>query len=120
MRTMLAGMKQATDLVDWARISELRSEIGAEDFSDVVDLFLEEVETEIAALESNLATDTLEARLHFLKGSALNLGFEAFSALCQSGESAAARGLGNEVDVPAILDSYHRSKSVFLKGLTSE
>ena len=45
MRTMLAGMKQATDLVDWARIYELRSEIGAEDFSDVVDLFLEEVET---------------------------------------------------------------------------
>ena len=31
-------------MIDWKRVRELRDEIGEEDFSEVVDLFLEEVE----------------------------------------------------------------------------
>ena len=37
-------------MIDWARVSELRDEVGAEDFDEVVELFLEEVEEAIAAL----------------------------------------------------------------------
>ena len=37
-------------MIDWARVSELRDEVGAEDFDEVVELFLEEVDEAIAAL----------------------------------------------------------------------
>ena len=36
-------------MIDWTRVSELRDEIGAEDFGDVVEIFLEEVEAEVEA-----------------------------------------------------------------------
>jgi len=104
-------------MIDWARVSELRDEIGAEDFGEVVDLFLEEVESEIAALRLGYEPATLESRLHFLKGSALNLGFEAFSQLCQHGETAASKGHHNDIDVPATLVCFDQSKTTFLNGL---
>ena len=31
-------------MIDWSRVNELRDEVGAEDFEEVVELFLEEVE----------------------------------------------------------------------------
>ena len=104
-------------MIDWKRIAELRDEIGGEDFGEVVDLFLDEVEGEIALLRGGCAEDALESRLHFLKGSALNLGFRAFSILCQSGESAAAKGRPEDVDLHATLASFDASKVVFLAGL---
>ena len=104
-------------MIDWKRILELRDEIGVDDFGEVVELFLDEVEGEIALLRSGCAKDALESRLHFLKGSALNLGFRAFSVLCQNGESAAAAGRPQDVDLPATLVSFDASKAEFLTGL---
>ncbi|MFX0545485.1 Hpt domain-containing protein [Roseovarius sp. S1116L3] len=104
-------------MIDWARIAELRSEIGADDFAEVVELFLEEVEGEITQLLPGADAQTLESRLHFLKGSALNLGFTTFSSLCQHGESAAADGRTDAVDLPATIASYHAAKAEFLSGL---
>jgi len=104
-------------MIDWARVTVLREEVGAEDFDEVVELFLEEVESVTARLGANVDVATLEADLHFLKGSALSLGFSAFSALCQTGESMSARGQGAEVDVPAILDCYDASRRLFLEEL---
>lgn len=104
-------------MIDWNRVTELRDEIGAEDFADVVELFLEEVESEIATLKTCCGQDQLESKLHFLKGSALNLGFSTFSQLCQSGETAAASGAFDRIDLPATLDSYAASKTIFINGL---
>jgi HPt (histidine-containing phosphotransfer) domain-containing protein len=104
-------------MIDWTRIEELRTEIGAEDFGEVVKLFLEEVEGEIALLRGGCPNDELESRLHFLKGSALNLGFRQFSAMCQAGESAAATGYPERVDLPATVASYDASKADFIAGL---
>ena len=39
-------------MIDWGRVKDLRSEIGAEDFSDVVALFLEEADEVIARTAS--------------------------------------------------------------------
>ncbi len=104
-------------MIDWERVSELRDEVGADDFAEVVDLFLEEVGGTIGTLRDAPDMSTLEADLHFLKGAALNLGFEAFSSLCQKGEHLAGAGRAEEVDLPAILDCFETSRGTFTEEL---
>jgi len=100
-------------MIDWERVSELREEVGAEDFGEVVDLFLDEVEEVLRRLRDAPRVETFEEDFHFLKGSALNLGFADFGALCFAAEKAAAAGRGADVDVEAALESYDASKKVF-------
>lgn len=100
-------------MIDWKRVNELRDEIGVEDFAEVVDLFLEEVEQITEKLRKAPDFDTLGEDLHFLKGSALNLGFRNFSILCQAGETASGEGAAKTVDVGEILTSYDLSKIEF-------
>lgn len=106
-------------MIDWARVKVLREEVGAEDFDEVVELFLEEVDEVTTRLKSNKDTSELEADLHFLKGSAMSLGFSAFSELCQTGETQSAQGLADTVDLQTILTSYDISKEAFLIKLPS-
>lgn len=103
-------------MIDWNRISELQSDIGADEFDEIVGLFLEEVETEIASLRNGSDRSKLEAQLHFLKGSALNLGFSGFARLCQSGETAAAQGRSDHVDLHEIITIYEQSRAAFVAG----
>ena len=107
-------------MIDWDHVRKLRDEIGAEAFGEVVDLFLEEVETEIAKLRAPPPTLDLEAQLHFIKGSALNLGFAEFADLCQQGEAAAAGGEPDSVDLTGVLDCFDRSRAAFMASLKSE
>ena len=100
-------------MIDWSRVEELQSEIGAEDFAEVVELFLDEVEEVIERLRASPDTSRLEEDLHFLKGSALNLGFRAFSVLCQNGETASAAGDASAVELGPILDCFDDSKVEF-------
>ena len=106
------------DMIDWNRVTELREEIGAEDFGEVVEIFLEEVEDEITNLHGQADKNNLESTLHFLKGSALNLGFSQFSALCQKGETSAGAGAGDDIDLAEIISCYDASKSEFLSALS--
>lgn len=106
-------------MINWERVEELRDEIGVEDFDEVVDLFLDEVEEVIERLNTTPELSQLEADLHFLKGSALNLGFETFSQLCQAGEAASAAGQAATVDVPAILAAFANSKVAFQTKLAA-
>ncbi len=104
-------------MINWTRVSELRDEIGAEDFGEIVDLFLEEMDEETCALTAGVAVECLESKLHSLKGSALNLGFEAFADLCQAGEKAAAQASHDQIDLTGILRTYEASKAEFLNTL---
>ncbi|WP_164661474.1 Hpt domain-containing protein [Tropicibacter sp. Alg240-R139] len=104
-------------MIHWSRVNELRNEVGTDDFHEVVDLFLEEVEEVIDRLRADGSRDALEQDLHFLKGSALSLGFESFSTLCQDGERQSASGDAETVDVNAIINNYEQSKTVFLYEL---
>ncbi len=106
-------------MIEWSRIEELREEIGEEDFEEVVEIFLEEVEDVIALLREGVPDDQLESHLHFLKGSALNLGFKSFSGLCQTGETAAAQGYYGEIDLSDVVSSYELSKTEFLSTLAN-
>jgi HPt (histidine-containing phosphotransfer) domain-containing protein len=104
-------------MIDWTRIKLLRDEVGEEDFADVVDIFIEEVSEMIERLHRNPQLETLGDDLHALKGSALNLGFTTFAALCQTGETSAAKGNPEEIVLGPILTSYDASKTAFLNGL---
>jgi len=104
-------------MILWSRVTELRDEVGADDFQEVIDLFLDEVEEVIDRLRADADRSQLEQDLHFLKGSALNLGFATFSDLCQDGERLAAGGKAGDVDLAAIVDGYDRSKVAFFDGL---
>lgn len=105
-------------MIDWPRVKELKEEVGADGFDEVIELFLEEVEEVITKLQQNDRSQ-LEQDLHFLKGSALNLGFADFSSLCQEGERLSSNGQANEVDLGAILNSYTVSKAEFLSGVAT-
>lgn len=105
-------------LIDWHRVAELRHEIGAEDFDEVVALFLVEVQATLDGLLAQPADlDTLSEQLHFLKGSTLNLGFARLSALCEAGELAITAGLGATLDPDLLRRSYARSREEFLAQL---
>ena len=105
-------------MIDWARVAELRDEIGAEDFAEVVTLFLEEADEVVARLGTCDGPGPLESALHFLKGSALNLGFRELAQLCQEGERQAAHG-GIDIDTAAIARTYEASKTSFEADLGS-
>ncbi|MEM9638138.1 MAG: Hpt domain-containing protein [Pseudomonadota bacterium] len=107
-------------MIDWDRVATLKEEVGAEDFEEVVELFLEEVDSAIDALAAQKQHEDLEEKLHFLKGSALSLGFRSFSDLCQAGESAAAQSASSTIDLNEILQCYAQSRQSFLTELPAK
>ena len=101
-------------MISWDRVRELKDEVGEEDFSEVVALFLEEVDGVMSRLRTSPDPATYEEDLHFLKGSALNLGFRALSALCRDKEISIAAAPQNEMDLEDIFTTYEMSKAEFL------
>ncbi|NHX27648.1 Hpt domain-containing protein, partial [Escherichia coli] len=99
-------------MIDWDRVTELKTEVGEEAFDEVVDLFLEETDEEIAKLGTAVHSGDLPEILHFIKGSALNLGFADLAALSARCEKTLASG--GAVDTAPVIDCYHRSKECFL------
>ena len=102
-------------MISWRRVDELKREIGEEDFNEVVEMFIVEVEEVVERLRTHPDPSRYQEDLHFLKGSALNLGFEEFGSRCREGERAAASAAA-ELDLQPILSSYEASKSEFLRG----
>ncbi|MCB1347336.1 MAG: Hpt domain-containing protein [Maritimibacter sp.] len=103
-------------MINWNRVSELKDEIGEEDFAEVAEMFIAEVEEVIDRLRTAPDPAAYEADLHFIKSSALNLGFAELSGLCQHGERQAAAGDANGVDLAPVFASYAASKAAFLAG----
>ncbi|KMK65429.1 Hpt domain-containing protein [Puniceibacterium sp. IMCC21224] len=105
-------------MIDWSRVRELCDEIGADDFGEVVELFLAEVEETLDSLPTRMSdANALENALHFLKGSALNLGFSALAQHCQAAERAAAGGDVVGIDPGHVLSIYNMSRKLFLTEL---
>lgn len=104
-------------MIDWTRVNALRDDIGADEFAEVVEIFLEEVEDVTGKLRTAPNTAELEYDLHALKNGALNLGFTQLSALCQVGETQAAIGKAVDVDVAAIITVFDASRAEFLSEL---
>lgn len=79
-------------MIDWTRAADLYEDFGEEGFAEVVDVFLEESDDGVQRLARSRTPEQDRAAFHFLKGAALNLGFEELSRLCAQGEAAAASG----------------------------
>ena len=107
-------------MIDWKRVAELREEIGADGFVEVADMFLDEAEGAVCALMAGLAPDEVEGQLHFLKGSALNLGLSDLAAICQEGERRAAAGQGATVDTAQVAAIWRASRASLLGGLSAD
>ncbi len=103
-------------MIDWARVQELKDEIGEDDFAEVAEMFMAEVEEVIERLKATPDPATYEQDLHFLKSSALNLGFSDLSALCQDGERRSAAGAAESVELAPVFAAYDASKTAFLTG----
>lgn len=104
--------REGEDMIDWARVRELKSEIGEDSFDEVVELFLEEADEVVARMDVSCGAKALEADLHSLKGSALNLGFRDLATICQVGEFKAASG-SVDIDLSRVRSVYATSKISF-------
>ncbi|MDO8881436.1 MAG: Hpt domain-containing protein [Pseudotabrizicola sp.] len=103
-------------MIDWGRVQELQTEIGPDCFGEIVALFLEEADDVISRLRALADARSLENDLHFLKGSALNLGFSDLARICQNGEREAASG-SVDVAIETVIEIYQKSRSAFLGGI---
>ena len=97
-------------MLNQTRLSELRSEVGDDDFHEVVEIFFEEVEEVLAALEADPTADVV-GRLHFLKGSVLNLGLDGVGRLCVDEEQRLKADAGHTPDIAGIRGCYEASKA---------
>lgn len=110
---MMGAGKRGKDMIDWARVENLREEIGADDFEQVVAMFLEEADDAIIRLRGAHDAKALESDLHFLKGSALNLGFSELAQICQLGERMASAG-ETGLRIEDVAQVYQTSRQAFL------
>lgn len=99
-------------IIDWAKVRELRDEVGETGLAEVIELFLEEVELVLPVLGKpgrQLGDD-----MHFLKGCAANLGFAQLSELCAQGEHHRDPGVDSSDLINAVRHSYRDSRMTFL------
>lgn len=99
-------------LVDWTHVADLKSAVGEEDFADIADVFLDEAAEALGRLDPSDPAALAEG-LHFLKGSALNLGFAAFARLCAEGEVAARAG--QPVDPGNLVSAFETARALLLQ-----
>ena len=103
-------------MIDWNRVIELYHEVGPSEFEPVLELFLDEVEGIVMRLLSD-DRDELARDLHFLKGSASNLGFDAFAKLCDGCEAQVNRGETDGICLDEIVSCYATTKQMFMRDL---
>jgi len=90
-------------MLDLDQLETLRAEIGADGFAEVADLLVCKIADAITALGTQPTGADLSAQFHYLKGSALNLGFRDFAGLCAQGEQ------GLPVDTAALQQVFDAS-----------
>ena len=103
-------------MIDWKRLCEMHRELGDPDFRTILGLFLDEIEDAVARLDA-VPPEGLETRLHFIKGSAWNIGLAEFGRLCQSCEGQVVRGRADQVHAAALADSYAMSRQILMRDL---
>ncbi|MDP3261610.1 MAG: Hpt domain-containing protein [Tabrizicola sp.] len=107
-------------MIDWNRVEQLREEIGVDDFLEVAGMFLEEADQTIDLLSARPAPGQIGSLLHFLKGSALNLGLADLARLCQDGERLVTTGDPARIDIVHLSAVYAASRAAFIDRFPRE
>ncbi len=105
-------------MINTARIQELKDEVGEDDLFEVIELFCEEVEEVLDILDASSQNEFL-AQLHFLKGSALNIGLDAVSELCKTEEVRLKSDPSAPPNIGAIRSAFSDAKKALLKPGTN-
>lgn len=100
-------------MIDHDRIAELREEVGENDLAEVLQLFCEEVEETLERLAKGVFGDLAE-EMHFIKGSALNIGMTEVGRLCQQAEKALRADAGCKPDIAPIAGAFRNAKGAIL------
>ncbi|MEL7211231.1 MAG: Hpt domain-containing protein [Pseudomonadota bacterium] len=101
-------------MIDWTRIDDLKEELGDEDFEEVFEIFLDEVQDSVDSLEAAPTGQALEAILHSVKGNAVTVGFSKLAELAGAGEVNA--GQGADVNLQEITVAHTLSKEAYISG----
>lgn len=104
-------------MINWNRINDLTNDIGAENIDEVIEVFLEEVEDVLATLKADCSMNDLRHARHFLRGSAMNLGFDELGKLCTSEDPAGFTNVETAAFIGKMKSVYDASKTEFLSGL---
>ena len=107
-------------MIDWERIEDLRREVGQKDFADVVGLFFEEIDCSLPEVFEHTEPDEIRDLLHFIRGSAFNLGFFELARLCEPDFFTLETGLSAEKIrsyFERLQRSYERAKAVFFQNI---
>lgn len=102
-------------MIDWARVLQMHEEVGAQEFGPLIALFLAETEARLMHLGASPAQFLLD--LHFLRGSALTLGFADFADLCLRTEAQLVEGNINQHSRADLAASFAAAKRQFLHEL---
>ncbi len=103
-------------MISWDRVNELKGEVGEEDFAEIVEIFLEEMDEAMEELRSGSVAEGLGSAMHFIKGAAMNLGFEDLGTICQKFETYAGEGKTDEINSNEVVICYDQSKDAFLNS----
>lgn len=107
-------------MIDWTRIAQLRRDIGGDDFDEVIEIFVDEVEGIIDRLRDAASPEQIVDDLHSLKGSASNLGFTAVTQVCTAGAARVQRLDQGGFELAELLQTYEMSKACFLDGIAAQ
>jgi HPt (histidine-containing phosphotransfer) domain-containing protein len=100
-------------MINWTRMNELRKELGEEDFQEVLDLFLEEVQIVIDRLRVTETLTELQDDMHFLKGSALNIGLSHLAMVTRVAEEKANASTLERCDLDKVISTFDETKEAF-------
>ncbi len=103
-------------MIDRTRVGELRQEVGEDDLAEVVVLFCEEVEETLGRIQAPAAR-IVPDDLHFLKGSALNIGLIEMAGLCQLAEKALRSDPGATPDIPEIAQAFAKARQALFREI---
>lgn len=101
-------------MIDWGRVVQLRDDVGATEFGPLLELFIDEIETVLAQLQAGDPV-RLTDDLHFIRGSAVNLGFNELVSLCRQIET--GPGQAPQALLDRLRGCYASSKKEFMRDL---
>ena len=104
-------------MIDWERVRTLHDDLGEEGFAAVVALYFEETDAAFGRLAAAATAREAEQAFHFLRSSALNMGFADLAEICARAERRAVAGAPTRDEAVAARAAYDPARTAFLADL---